>query len=136
MNKITDVDANLINQFLKYDYHDRGMLKWQGFYLSDHTSARTKKLNEETRKQKLTHDIKMNDTKIAEVINLAILKSIPVTVDLTNKNLDDTLLEPIQGLINGWYEDNIIINHITVKINDIHTISLSHMSKGEGRRSV
>jgi len=25
--------------FFKYHYHDRGMMKWGGFYLSDHTSA-------------------------------------------------------------------------------------------------
>lgn len=31
-------DNKLVTQFLKHDYHDRGMMKWQGFYLSDHTS--------------------------------------------------------------------------------------------------
>lgn len=32
----------LANTFFQRDYHDRGMLKWGGFYLSDHTSALTK----------------------------------------------------------------------------------------------
>ncbi|BAX68182.1 hypothetical protein [Latilactobacillus sakei] len=35
-------DNKLVTQFLKHDYHDRGMMKWQGFYLSDHTSVRAK----------------------------------------------------------------------------------------------
>lgn len=26
-------------QFFRYSYHDRGMLKWQGYFLSDHTAA-------------------------------------------------------------------------------------------------
>ncbi|MDK1717489.1 hypothetical protein [Dellaglioa algida] len=118
-------DSNLINQFLKYDYHDRGMMKWQGFYLSDHTSARTKKSNEEKSKQALTHAIKMTSREIAEVINSAIMQSTPVSIDLSTKNIDGTLLEPVTGLIDGWYEDNLIINDAKVNIADIHAIYFS-----------
>lgn len=118
-------DSNLINQFLKYDYHDRGMMKWQGFYLSDHTSARTKKSNEEKSKQTLTHAIKMTSREIAEVINSAIMKSTPVSIDLSTKNIDGTLLEPVTGLIDGWYEDNLIINDAKVNIADIYAIYFS-----------
>ncbi|TWW12328.1 hypothetical protein LABALGNA3A7_16330 [Dellaglioa algida] len=118
-------DSNLINQFLKYDYHDRGMMKWQGFYLSDHTSARTEKSNEEKSKQALTHAIKMSSHEIAEVINSAIMKSTPVSIDLSTKNIDGTLLEPVTGLIDGWYEDNLIINDAKVNIADIYAIYLS-----------
>ncbi|MFD0896990.1 hypothetical protein [Loigolactobacillus binensis] len=32
-------DRQVAADFFKYHYHDRGMLKWGGFYLSDHTSA-------------------------------------------------------------------------------------------------
>ncbi|HJD99653.1 hypothetical protein [Levilactobacillus brevis] len=32
-------DDQLATQFFQRDYQDRGMLKWGGFYLSDHTSA-------------------------------------------------------------------------------------------------
>lgn len=30
---------HLAHQFFKYCYHDRGMIKWQGFFLSDHQAA-------------------------------------------------------------------------------------------------
>ncbi len=30
---------SMATHFFKYDYHDRGMLKWQGFFLSDHQAA-------------------------------------------------------------------------------------------------
>ena len=37
---ISNQRANSIaTHFFKYDYHDRGMLKWQGFFLSDHQAA-------------------------------------------------------------------------------------------------
>lgn len=35
-------DDHLAREFFARDYHDRGMLKWGGFYLSDHTSALAK----------------------------------------------------------------------------------------------
>ncbi|MCG0724137.1 DNA-directed RNA polymerase subunit beta [Lactiplantibacillus plantarum] len=34
-----DFDLNIVNRFFRHDYHDRGLMKWQGFYLSDHTAA-------------------------------------------------------------------------------------------------
>ena len=33
-------EANLVaDNFFKYHYHDRGKIKWQGFFLSEHTAA-------------------------------------------------------------------------------------------------
>lgn len=32
-------DDQMAQWFFNHDYEDRGMLKWQGFFLSDHTSA-------------------------------------------------------------------------------------------------
>ena len=34
-----DFDLDTVKHFFEHDYHDRGMMKWQGFYLSDHTAA-------------------------------------------------------------------------------------------------
>lgn len=46
LKKLNAQDANIIaEQFLKNKYHDRGMLKWQVFFLSDHTSAINKEVN-------------------------------------------------------------------------------------------
>ncbi|MBA1392647.1 hypothetical protein EQ500_01950 [Lactobacillus sp. XV13L] len=61
-------DPNLVQQFLN-EYHDRGMLKWQGFYLSDHTA----KLNqcEKQSAAKLQHkhlvSSQMSEPKIEEI---------------------------------------------------------------------
>lgn len=40
------VDDKTVQNFFDYYYHDRGMLKWQGFMLSDHVSALRKERNE------------------------------------------------------------------------------------------
>lgn len=39
-------DMDVVNNFFEHDYHDRGMVKWQGFYLSDHTAALKKMAKE------------------------------------------------------------------------------------------
>ncbi|KRL27707.1 hypothetical protein FD27_GL000447 [Limosilactobacillus frumenti DSM 13145] len=40
LQSISNQQANFMaTHFFKYDYHDRGMLKWQGFFLSDHQAA-------------------------------------------------------------------------------------------------
>lgn len=36
----SDAEADAIaNNFFKYYYHDRGKIKWSGFFLSEHTAA-------------------------------------------------------------------------------------------------
>ena len=35
--EIDNVTLKQASHFFKHDYHDRGMIKWQGYYLSDHT---------------------------------------------------------------------------------------------------
>lgn len=37
MSKKDNFDSDLVKQFLN-EYQDRGILKWQGFYLSDQTA--------------------------------------------------------------------------------------------------
>lgn len=44
MQFYNDEDANQVaNDFFKFHYHDRGIKKWGGFFLSEHT-AKLKKL--------------------------------------------------------------------------------------------
>ncbi|MCI1923190.1 MAG: hypothetical protein LKJ64_03860 [Lentilactobacillus buchneri] len=44
-------DMDIVNNFFKHDYHDRGMAKWQGFFLSDHTAALKKQKAKEAQQQ-------------------------------------------------------------------------------------
>lgn len=38
----------MARRFFTYDYHDRGMLKWQGYFLSDHTTALRRQRQQQT----------------------------------------------------------------------------------------
>lgn len=54
-------------RFFTYDYHDRGMLKWQGYFLSDHTSAlnRQKKQRPEQLQPQLSEEVLGRRLKMA-----------------------------------------------------------------------
>ncbi len=39
MSKLRQInDDRLVQRFFEHDYRDRGVIKWQGFYLSDRTA--------------------------------------------------------------------------------------------------
>lgn len=115
-------DSNLVNQFLKYDYHDRGMMKWQGFYLSDHTAvvAKTATANQQARSQQ--HGPTMTEAEIAALINEAVVKGYPVMVDKAERTVEGLIPHQIVGPISGWFGSQIIINNQAVAIDAIYSI--------------
>ena len=48
------IDERFAENFFKNYYHDRGMLKWQGFYLSDHLNALKKAKAAQQKKSSMT----------------------------------------------------------------------------------
>jgi Glu-tRNA(Gln) amidotransferase subunit E-like FAD-binding protein len=105
--KFSDQEAE---RFFEHDYVDRGMIKWQGFYLSDHTSA----LNEENKlKNKALQRVglpQMTFEEITEVINNAIVKNQTVQIQ-TNQCDSDGIFEPlVVGKISGYADDDLCIN--------------------------
>lgn len=115
-------DSKLVTQFLKHDYHDRGMMKWQGFYLSDHTSVRAKEARNFNTQLRRTHLTKMSVEQINGVINEAIVKKTIVIVDLAQRNQDGQILAPITGRITGWVANQLVVNKKAIYIEEIYAI--------------
>lgn len=117
-------DPKLVTSFL-HEYHDRGMMKWNGFYLSDHTTKinRLKKQQQEIESRK--HSIQMSQAEIYQVINKAIVKQLRVIVELNTRDLDNHLSEKIVGPINGYYRDRLLIDDKLVSLEDIFAIHIN-----------
>ncbi|MBA1394127.1 hypothetical protein EQ500_09685 [Lactobacillus sp. XV13L] len=62
MNK-DNFDPRLVQSFLT-EYQDQGMLKWQGFYLSDHTSKLDRLKAQDIAIRKRKHSTEMTSTEI------------------------------------------------------------------------
>lgn len=98
-------DDDLVNNFFKRDYHDRGMLKWGGFYLSDHTSALTKMHAAEKVEAPLP---KQPLSVVSERLAVAWRTHQPVHLQL--KVMDDNrILAKVDGIVVGVHEDNVVI---------------------------
>ena len=118
--KFSDQEAE---NFFNHDYIDRGMIKWQGFYLSDHTSALT--TEHEIKDKMLQREVlpQMKVKEITDVINKAIVKNKTVKIQ-TNKCDSNGIFEaPIVGKISGYVSSQLYINIKTiVKIDMIRSI--------------
>lgn len=122
-----EYDSNLVNQFLKYDYHDRGMMKWQGFYLSDHTSVLDKNNRVQDRKRNEKHIEAMTAEMIANTINDAIVKCYPVQIDKAERSIEGIVSSKVEGLISGWFGSQIIVANEAILIEEIYAIKkLAH----------
>lgn len=125
MNENYKFDSKIVQQFLS-EYQDRGMLKWQGFYLSDQTS----KLNKAARQQYETnhrkHSPEMTSEAIHHIIQKALLKNLPVRVELNEISQDHIIPPSIEGRIQGFYQNQLVIenNDQLIDISNIYAINI------------
>jgi hypothetical protein len=103
-------------------YQDRGMKKWAGFFLSDHTL----KINQDKAKRSVTYQKEkpMSQAEISEVLFKAFSNHLLVQLQL--KQLDDNgeLPADITGFVEGYQEQKIIISGQVVDFNDINHVDL------------
>lgn len=67
----------VVNDFFKYDYYDRGMMKWAGFYLSDHTTELKKEQTLSHNKDQQTIGKQQAEDKIGG-LEFLVLESISI----------------------------------------------------------
>lgn len=109
------------------DYEDRGMLKWAGFYLSDHTE----KLHGEQQNAKKVRIPKpqMEHDEIQAVINQAILKQALVTIQKEERNLSGLPPVEIVGHIYGGDEIGLFISNQKIHYDEISNIEILPFEK-------
>lgn len=123
--KIHKFDSKIVQQFLS-EYQDRGMLKWQGFYLSDQTS----KLNKAARQQYETnhrqHSPEMDNETINHIVQKTLLKNLHVRVELNEISQDHIIPPSIEGRIQGFYQNQLVIenNDQLIDISNIYAINI------------
>ena len=121
-------DPSLVQRFLS-EYQDRGMLKWQGFYLSDHTAKLNQGQEQAKARQQHQHlsSAQMSETQITQIINQAVIKHLTVKVEPAIVNSDLIANHCIQGKIMGCFQDYIIIEKQLIKISDIYSIKIAKL---------
>lgn len=111
-----DFDENWPSYVFEHLYQDQGMKKWGGFYLSDHTAVLHQNAQANAEQLQRTLKPQMSSDEITKIINLALVKNLPVQLQLNTLMLQDgefimreILTGMISGADNGFYLDGMLI---------------------------
>lgn len=107
-----DFNEAELQHFFDYEYQDRGMLKWQGFFLSDHTSA----LNKEKEERRPIRRSKQSEDEISRHLMQAWQSKQKVILQL--KEVDgDQVPRELSGVIAGYRDNEIVVQKTDSKRN-------------------
>lgn len=118
MNK--DFDKR-VDDFFR-NYHDRGMVKWAGFYLSDHVLKMHKKSKADAYVE--VKKAEMSPEEVSKVLLKAFGESRIVSVQMRILNKEGELFWSFQGHVLGVDEDNVMIADHIVEIEEINYIEI------------
>ena len=99
----------LAKRFFEQDYHDRGMVKWQGYYLSDHTEDVAKTTTKEKARAAEILKEQQSPEEIGHVLKQAYDAQLDISIQLASRDLEGLNGETIVGKIQGYMEDDEII---------------------------
>lgn len=112
---------------LNEEFHDRGIKKWAGFYLSEHTAAQESLAAE---RKTANHQKQQMDTdEIASIINDAILKNKQVAVQIEAVDYNGNYSDDIVGMIAGGDEMGIYIGDNKVNFDEIRNVEFINIKK-------
>lgn len=104
------------------DYHDRGMMKWQGMFLSEHTTAL--KQEEAAANQVVYRHEQMEINKKTELLYFAFSHVKVVLVQVGEINLGWNQQERVIGIVNGFDEGNVFIDGKPYDIDEIEYVEI------------
>ncbi len=109
------------------DYRDRGMKKWAGFYLSEHTERREHQLQQEAKQN--TQKRAMDREEIQKIIQEAIVHSQHVAIQLEAVDIEGNYYDDISGKIVGGDELGLFIEQQKVDFDEIRHIQIISYKK-------
>ncbi len=109
-------------------YKDRGMKKFMGFYLSEHTSTQ----QEETKQKNITYLPKrqMSEEEVFNILGHAILKNLCVSVQLNERHFNtQSFSKDITGNVRGYSEYLLFLEGSSLPIESIRHVSITNNNK-------
>lgn len=111
----------MLNKFNDH-YQDRGTVKWQGMYLSEHSQSLENDATELA--DTISQKPQMTSFEIASVLDSAIVKNKKVAIQIEEINENGDYAKDTIGKIRGYDELGIYIDHIKVGYDEIRNIQL------------
>lgn len=123
---LADYDPQLVTEFFAHNYHDRGLVKWRGFFLSDHTAA----LKKQQEMKPAALRPAMAQEKVGERLMKAWEKTKHVTIQLNSLN-GEMIPEEISGFVRGYDETMLYIlqddstNLFEVEVESVRNVAFT-----------
>lgn len=108
------------------DYNDRGMMKWLGFYLSEHTSEMEK--DDRHRKTVVQRKPAMTESEIAVILETAFLSGNPVSIQQACLNNEGQAEPDLVGEIIGFEDNELFISDIHGEIQLLALTEINHVT--------
>ncbi|MBD9365706.1 hypothetical protein IAP91_09810 [Leuconostoc mesenteroides] len=108
--------STIINRYFKNDYHERGKIKWNGFFLSDHTSSLVKENVQRNQKPQKLPKIPLNEAQ--SILQYSCVNYHIVTVQQNIETTDGHLIPNVTG----FTALGVYINQQFIAFEDIRTV--------------
>ena len=113
--------------FNQHEFQDRGMLKWGGFLLSEH-SARNER-ESEIRNRFYPPKTLMDEESINMIIQEAVLHKQSVAIQKKSIDINGLHAPDIEGKITGGEDGTLYVGSHTVEYDEIRNIEVIHYKK-------
>lgn len=110
--------------FFAHDYHDRGMVKWQGYFLSDHTEDVKKKAAEEKAAMQRQRMSEMALIDITNILMHAYANTQTVRVQTSSKSNSGVIPPIIEGTVKGYTDKGVIVGESEIPLDDLWWASI------------
>lgn len=111
----------MLNRFNER-YVDRGVVKWMGMFLSEHTAS----IQKDKKKRSFIVEKKeqMNETDIYSILNEAITNNSMIIIQVEEINTDGNYQEDLIGWIEGYEDSYIYLSGNKIALESIRNIQL------------
>ncbi|WP_337090307.1 hypothetical protein [Leuconostoc pseudomesenteroides] len=112
--------SKMINNYFDNDYRERGKVKWNGYFLSDHTSAL--KREAQTQNSVPVKLPSMSLTACQNILRHASANYEFVTVQKNIENTDGNLVPNVTGLVDGFSDLGVYVQETYIAFENIRAV--------------
>ena len=112
--------SKMINNYFQNDYRERGKVKWNGYFLSDHTSAL--KREAQAKNAVPVKLAMMSLTACQNILRHASANYEFVTIQQNIEDTDGNLVPNVTGLVDGFSDLGVYINESYIAFENIRAV--------------
>lgn len=115
--------SQTVTNYFKNDYRERGKIKWNGYFLSDHTSSLKNDSNERHTVTTKLKQMPLNEMK--DQLQFALVNYLNVTVQQNYQDASGQMLANITGLVDSLSERKAIVNGEQILFENMRAVKIN-----------